>query len=439
MKFNWCYFITNKLKGKLMFLHIDIDCFFVSAHRSIDHTLKNKTVAVGSRSNLDIFEKQRNHTRLINKNSGAFVTPVFHSIRDNDFRSRFVDNIKGKDKIRGIVVTSSYEAREFGVKTAMSLEQSLRIYPQLIVVPSNYPLYHELSYNINEYLKTKIPKVEQFSIDEWFGDISNYIQNEDSQSFALQIQREIIEKFDIPVSIGISKAKWISKLATEDAKPLGIYKVDNIQNYIKNIPIKEFPGLGKGYQVRLQGRGISTLGDIKKYKALFYSWGKPGISLYNRIHGTDKETIQIQSPKKSIGLSRTFDPVFDNNEIKRRTLIMARNIAFMTKQLNVNPTTYFLKINYRYNHKEKQSISINRIFSEQLFKDEIIKLFNTIHTKDYGVIKLTISVSNFIEQTKQTFSLLDLQNDHKKKNLSDSMQKLRNKFGLDIIKNANEL
>lgn len=321
----------------------------------------------------------------------------------------------------------------------MSLEESLRIYPKLIIVPSNYPLYHELSYNINEYLKTKIPKVEQFSIDEWFGDVSNYIEENEIRDFASHLQYEIIQKFDIPVSIGISRAKWIAKLATEDAKPLGIYKVNNIENYIQNIPIKEFPGLGSGYQNRLQGRGINTLGDIKDHKTLFYSWGKPGISLYNRIHGTDNEAIQIQTPKKSIGLSRTFDPVFDDNEIKRRVLIMARNISYMTKQLDVNPTTYFLKINYQYKYKTKQSINVNRIFSEQLFKDEIIRLYDTIHTKDYGVIKLTLSVSNFIEQTKQTFSLLDLQNDHKKKSLSDSMQKLRNKFGLDIIKNANEL
>ena len=422
-----------------MFLHLDLDCFFVSAERSIKPELKGIPIAVGSRSDLNIFEKNRSHTKLINKNSGAFVAPVFDSQKKQDFRSRFVDIKEGKEKIRGIVTTSSYEAREFGIKTAMSLDEALRLYPKLVVIPSNYRLYHKLSFELNSYLHSVIPKVEQFSIDEWFGDLRGWIKDDEASAFAKYIQQNVLKKFDLPLSIGISKAKWIAKLATEDAKPIGIYKVDDIEEYIKEIPIKEFPGIGRGYQKRLKGRGISTLADIKKHKALFYSWGKPGIQLYNRVHGIDNEGIDIKGERKSIGISRTFDPIFDKKEVRRRVLILCRNIVYMVKELRVNPSTYYLKLNYEYGIKSKEAKTVTRMFSEKLFKEIMLEVFEKIYKKNYGVIKLTVNVSNFIERSNKTYYMLDLQEDMKQQKLTDNIQKLREKFGLDIIKNANEL
>lgn len=419
-----------------MFLHIDLDCFFVSAQRSVDKSLKGKAIAVGGRSNLDIFDSSRNHTKLINQNSGAFVAPVFDSVRKNDFKSRFVDK---DERVRGIIVTSSYEARAKGIKTAMSLGEALRIYPQLIVVPSNYPLYHDLSKRLYEFLQERIPKVEQFSIDEWFGDVSGWINDNEVYNFAKEIQKEILEEFDLPCSIGISKAKWIAKLATEDAKPLGVFEVKDIAKYISNIPLNEFPGFGKGYQARLNGRGVHTLGQITKCKDLFFSWGKPGIMLYNRVLGIDGEKIEERGERKSIGISRTFDAIYDYEEIRRRVLIMCRNIVYMVKELNVNPTTYYLKINYESGVKVKDSISIQRIFSEKLFKSIMIETYEKIARKNYGAIKISVNVSNFIEQNKKTYSMLDLDEDMKQEKLTNDIQKLRQKFGLDIIKSANEL
>jgi len=106
-----------------MFIHIDIDSFFASAERSVDHSLKGIPMAVGSRSNLEIFNKKRTNIRLMNENSGAFVTPVFYSDKKKTFTSHFIDTIEGKEKIRGIITTSSYW-RRFSldiVKTANEL------------------------------------------------------------------------------------------------------------------------------------------------------------------------------------------------------------------------------------------------------------------------------------------------------------------------------
>jgi len=422
-----------------LFLHIDIDSFFASAERSVDSSLKHIPMAVGSRSNLEIFNKKRTNIRLMNDNSGAFVTPVFYSDKKKTFDSYFVDTIEGKEKIRGIITTSSYEARAFGVKTAMPIAQALQLCPQMVVVPSNYPLYHKISHQMHSFMLAHIPKVEQYSIDEFFGDVSGWIADEDVYAFAQALKIKIHDHFDIPVSIGISKAKWIAKLATESAKPYGVYEVKDIDTYIENIPIKAFPGIGKGFQERLGKYYISTLGDVKKHKSLFYSWKKPGIQLYHRVTGTDNESINSRGERKSIGISRTFDAIYDGGEVKRRIMIMARHIVYMVMAIEVNPTTYYLKINYEYGMKVKKSITLDRIFSEILFKTTLSKMYAEIVLPKKGAIKLSINVSNFTSQHKKTLSLLDLDEDIQENKLSKEVQKLRERFGLDIIKTGDEL
>ena len=422
-----------------MFLHIDIDSFFASAERTVDSSLKEIPIAVGSRSNLEIFNKKRTNIRLMNDNSGAFVTPVFYSDKKKTFDSYFVDKIDGRDKIRGIITTSSYEARAFGVKTAMPIAQALQLCPQMVVVPSNYPLYHKLSHQIHTFMLAHIPKVEQYSIDEFFGDVSGWIEDEDVYAFAQKLKIKIHDHFDIPVSIGISKAKWIAKLATESAKPYGVYEVKDIDEYIENIPIKEFPGIGKRFQERLGKYYISTLGDVKKHKSLFYSWKKPGIQLYHRVTGTDNESISSRGDRKSIGISRTFDAIYDSDEVKRRIMIMARHIVYMVMAIEVNPTTYYLKINYEYGVKVKKNLTVDRMFSETLFKSILTEMYTEIAHFKKGAIKLSLNVSNFTSQHKKTLSLMDLDEDIHENKLSKEIQRLRERFGLDIIKTGDEL
>jgi DNA polymerase-4 len=422
-----------------MFLHIDIDCFFASAERSFNAKLKNIPIAVGSRSNLEIFNPKRLNTKIINNNSGAFVAPVFYSDKKRDFESYFVDDIDGVKKIRGIITTASYEARAFGVKTAMSISQALSLCPHLLVLPSNYPLYHKLSFDIHRYIASQIPKVEQFSIDEFFGQTDGWIAKDDVYEFAKDLQYSIKKKFDIPVSIGISKAKWISKLATKYAKPYGVYEVNDIDRFIQDIPISMFPGIGKGFERRLNKYYIKTLGEIKQNKKLLYSWKKPGRVLYHRVTGTCNEGIEPKSDRKSIGISRTFDAIYDSSEVKRRVMIMARHVAYIVSSIGVNPSSIYLKIKYEHNQRVKSTKTINRIFSESVLKHELGVMYDEIALRYMGAIKLSVSVSNFIEYQHKTLSLLDIHSDRLNQKIDKSLYMLREKFGLDIIKTANEL
>ena len=420
-----------------MFLHIDIDSFFISAERAKNPKLLNIPAAVGSRSNLEIFDKKRRDIKLLNINSGAFVTPVFHSSHKRTFENYFVDYINGKRKIRGIITTASYEARACGVKTGMPIAKALQLCPKMVVVPSNYPLYHKMSKMLYIYLKSQIPKIEQYSIDEFFGSTDGWIEDEKIEEFAIYLKDEIYKKFKLPVSIGIAKGKYIAKLATSKAKPFGVCYVKEHKEFIQDIPIEKFAGIGKGFSARLKKYGIKTLGDICKNKELLYRWKLPGIELYNKVcnnYGKIKE----KEPKKSIGLSRTFDAISDYNEIQRRVVIMARHIAYMVNKAGVNPLRYDIKINFADGSKAKKGIKLDRSFSEQLLKENLVKLLKDIWKNGNSAIKLRVSVSNFSNQ-KTTLSLLNINQDKKQKNLDKAILKLREEFGLDILKNGNEV
>ncbi len=422
-----------------MFLHIDIDSFFASAERSVNPKLNNIPIAVGGRSNLEIFNKKRTNIKLMDDNSGAFVSPVFYSSKEKSFESFFIDNINGRKKIRGIITTCSYEARAYGVKTAMPIAQALQLCPQLLVIPSNYKLYHTLSKEITLYMEKKIPKVEQFSIDEFFGDLSGWVKEEKCYNFAMDLKAEIFEKFKIPVSIGIAPSKWIAKVATNHAKPFGVYQVQDSAEFIKNIPIEAFPGIGKSFQSRLKSHGIQTLGEIKDNKALFYSWKKPGIQLYNRVLGIDNAFTNNKDKRKSIGISRTFDAIHDPQELRRRVVIMARHIIYIVMKHQVNPTTYYLGLRYEYGIKRKTSRTLQRLFSESLFKEQLLEMYDNIAYQNGGAIKLTINVSNFSDEKGATPSLFDFEEDAKKTEFTKKIQGLRDRFGLDILKSGVEL
>ena len=422
-----------------MFLHIDIDSFFASAERTLDPSLKGIPMAVGSRSDLEIFNRRRTNIRLMNDNSGAFVTPVFYSSREKSFRSCFIDRIGGREKIRGIITTASYEARKYGVKTGMPIAQALQCCPEMTVVPSNYPLYHELSRKIHRYIASRIPEVEQYSIDEFFGDLNGWVPKEESCRFARTLQMEIEREFDIPVSIGIAEAKWIAKLATGSAKPFNVFMVEDINAYIETIPIRAFPGIGRGFQKRLEVYYISTLGDVRRNKKLFYSWKKPGIRLYHRVTGTDGEGIMQRGERRSIGISRTFDPLYESAEVKRRIMIMARHIVYMVMAIEADPATYYLKVNYEGGLRVRKSVTVDRQFSEKLFKEKLSEIYEGIACPAQGAVKLTLNVSNFGTGRYKTLSLLDLHEDRRACALGKKIHLLRERFGLDIVRTADEL
>ncbi|RBQ25798.1 DNA polymerase IV [Arcobacter sp. CECT 9188] len=421
-----------------MFIHLDLDCFFVSAHRTLDKKLLNIPVAVGGRSNTDIFSSKKT-IRTISVNRAAFSSKILSSNEEVDSKDYFIDE---NGRIRGIITTCSYEARKFGVKTAMSVNEALRLCPNLKMIQPNYSLYDELSQKLKDILEDEIPLVEQFSIDEFFGDLSGYIDENEVLNFASKLKNRILTELKLPISIGIAKTKYLSKLFTEFAKPDGIkyIKSEDIQAFTKDIAIEKFTGIGKAFCEKLKGYNINTLGDIRKNKKLFYSWGKIGEDTYNRVCGIRDNTLTIQRERKSLGIGRSFDAIFDRNELRRRVMILSRYLSFIVKKEQVNPLSYAILIRYEFGVKSKNSINISKLFNEIDFKNYMIKLFeDTDLHRTHGILQLYITVFNFSKTNGFTSNLFDYEDEIKKVDLNNNIHKLREKYGVDIVKNAFEI
>ena len=421
-----------------MFIHIDLDCYFVSAQRTLDKSLHNIPVAVGGKSNVDIFSKTI-VKRTMATNRASFSSKILDSEDENSSNDYFVDE---NNKIRGIITSASYEARAFGVKTAMSVNEALKLCPNLKMIPPNYNLYDELSSKLKELLELEIPLIEQFSIDEFFGDLTGYIKEDEAEDFARKLKDKIFKELNLPCSIGLANTKYLSKLMTNEAKPnnIKLLKKDNIEEFTKNILIENFTGIGKSFCEKLSGYNIKTLGDIRKNKNLFYSFGKVGVDTYNRVCGIKDSKLNITKERKSIGIGRSFDVVFSRDELKRRVIILSRYLSFIVKKDGHNPLSFQIQIKYEYNIKTKAQENCNKIFNEFDFKNSMINLFlQADKHRNHGVIQLYITVFNFAKKGEHTYNLFEYEDDLKKDKLSKNIQNLREKFGIDILKSAFEL
>ena len=421
-----------------MFIHIDLDCYFVSAQRTLDKSLHNIPVAVGGKSNVDIFSKTI-VKRTMATNRASFSSKILDSEDEKSSNDYFVDE---NNKIRGIITSASYEARAFGVKTAMSVNEALKLCPNLKMIPPNYNLYDDLSSKLKELLELEIPLIEQFSIDEFFGDLTGYIKEDEAEDFAKKLKDKIFKELNLPCSIGLANTKYLSKLMTNEAKPnnIKLLKKDNIEEFTKNILIENFTGIGKSFCEKLSGYNIKTLGDIRKNKNLFYSFGKVGVDTYNRVCGIKDSKLNITKERKSIGIGRSFDVVFSRDELKRRVIILSRYLSFIVKKDGHNPLSFQIQIKYEYNIKTKAQENCNKIFNEFDFKNSMINLFlQADKHRNHGVIQLYITVFNFAKKGEHTYNLFEYEDNLKKDKLSKNIQNLREKFGIDILKSAFEL
>ena len=424
-----------------MKIHIDLDCFFVSAERTVDPSLKNQSVGVGGRSDQHIFSKKNTMQTMSLANNGAFVMSFFQDSppsNGNDL-NKFVDP---DGRIRGILTTSSYEARAYGIKTGTTINEALKRCPHIIIKKPNMKLYQRLSHELNEFLRLRIPLLEQGSIDEFYGDLTGWIDDKDVPQFIQELRNEVQNRLNLPISIGAAPSKYTAKLATNKAKPFGCKTVfkEEVDSFIHHIPLVDFPGIGKKTAHKLHGYGLQTLGDIQKAKELFLHQTKSTWDLYLRVCGIDNTPIEKEHIRKSIGISRTFDGIRDRNEALRRLTILSRHLSFAIMRMNVIPTTFHVGISYEMGAKAKANISHNRLFSEKIFKDLCQKLFTQADTSvSLCIIRISISSSQFTTHSHRALSLIDYEEDKKQYALTQKNKKLREKYGLDAIRWGSEI
>ncbi|MEA3374026.1 MAG: DNA polymerase IV [Campylobacterota bacterium] len=423
-----------------MKIHIDLDAFFVAAERTEEPSLCHKPVGIGGRGDQSIFASQSGHQSLNLENSGAFVGTFFQTYHaQSDDMQRFIDP---DGRVRGILTTSSYEARAFGIHTGMSIREALQRCPELIVKAPNMQLYQRLSRQLHTFLQHRIPLIEQASIDEFYGDLSGWVADDDLPCFIDMLRHEIKRSLDLPVSIGAAQTKFIAKLATGQAKPFGCRTItsQNFASFIEAIPVKEFPGIGRSMQHRLKEYRIGTLGELIRSRSLVESWGPYAKELYRRVSAMDHTEVTPDQVRKSIGISRTFDPERERAEMRRRIIILARHLAYAIMRIGVIPTTFHVGIRYELRQHSHANITQNRLFNEKWFKDLVLSLFyKADRYRTLQIIRLSISCSHFTSNSRRELSLIDFEKDSVQRHLSMRTQKVRDKYGLDILRWGSEM
>ncbi|MGJ0318768.1 DNA polymerase IV [Aliarcobacter cryaerophilus] len=427
-----------------MKIHLDLDCYFVSAERTRYPFLKDKNVVVAKSSDKRIFSKDKKQGVILG-DTGAFnsVLEFKNSYDTNNilkaWRDEFLDE---NGDIHGIVIAKSYECKPYGIKTGTPLKEAIHMCPNLIIIPSDHLFYQQLSQKLKTYLEFKIPVLEQYSIDEFFGDLNGWVKNSDTLEFIKDLRDDIKEKFDLPITIGASKSKWIAKLITDRIKPFGVYALEEsmVLDYTKDIDVNDFPGIGRAISKKLADYRVKTLGELRTRPNLLYLYGKTGVELYERICGTDNERVIPYSDRRGIGISRNFKAIIDRNEIYRRVMILARYLSYTITKLNLNPTTFYFKIRYEYGIKNSQSITENRLFNEKFLIDLAKFMIKKLDTRlNYKIHYIAISASNFAsDHNIKTFCLIDYKKDLKYKALNENLLKVRDKYGIDIVKYASE-
>jgi DNA polymerase-4 len=213
---------------------------------------------------------------------------------------------------RSVVAAASYEARKFGVRSAMPSVIARRLCPELIFVSHHFDRYQELSSQVFDILRDYSDLVEPLSIDEAFLDVTADKKNLGSATIiAGMIKKEIREKTGLTASAGISVNKFLAKIASEMKKPDGLFVIppEKAQQFIENLPVEKFYGIGKVTSEKMHKLGIHNGTDLKEWDqvSLVRNFGKAGLFYYDIVRGIDERPVEPASERKSVGTELTFE------------------------------------------------------------------------------------------------------------------------------------
>lgn len=216
---------------------------------------------------------------------------------------------------RAVIAAASYPAREFGLRSAMSMSQAKKLCPHVIVIEPNFDKYREVSAQIHHIFQHYTPVIEPLSLDEAYLDVTENLQNIPSATeVAERIRADIFTHTGLTASAGVAPNKFLAKIASDWYKPNGIciIKPSQVQHFIRDLPLKKIPGVGKVTQEKLKNLNLETLGDLQQTDEIFliHHFGKYGKQLFLYAQGIDERPVQAERQCQQISKEITFDDDF---------------------------------------------------------------------------------------------------------------------------------
>lgn len=349
---------------------------------------------------------------------------------------------------RGIVSTASYEARAYGIHSAMPTYQARALCSDLIVLPGDYEYYQKLSNEFFEYIKNYSPIIEPASIDEGYVDITEQISKcSDPMKYLRNIQNGLYEKTKLKCSIGIGPTKFLSKMASDMKKPMGITIIrrKDIQKILWPLPIKDMFGIGKKTYPRLEALGIYKIGDLATSESLEVKklLGKSYDTLkaWANGYGSDEVSTEPSDPK-SIGNSRTF--LYDTNdydEIREMIFMLSKEVSLRAKQENKIGTTITCVVKDTDFKNNSRSITLKEATNEfDTIFNNVLNLFEK-NFLDIEIRLVGVTLSNLKDKQDfyaqmDLFSLEAQQEKHKTRLLINSFNRC---FDKDVFMMASDI
>ena len=358
--------------------------------------------------------------------------------------------ISGKSK-RSIITTASYEARKFGIHSAMPLFQAYKKCKNLIVLPADFDLYHRLSNEFFSILSSYSEILEVASIDECYVDVTKVIQDKNYHpvELARRIQNDVYEQLNLKCSIGISPNKFLAKMASDMKKPMGITILtrSNLKELMWPLDIKNMFGIGKKTQPRLREVGIMTIGDIanyNNYNKLRQIIGKNALLLYRRANGIDNRVVDTkQNELKSVGNSitlphDTLDEIILLDTLKQ----LARQVSMRAAKRNLISNSISITIKYTRFESVNRQTTINSYINDYEYILSTAKMLFDAHYDGRPVRLLGISLNNTINKKnyKEQLNIFNSTNDiEKDKDIQTIIENINNKFEKTIVTKASDI
>lgn len=314
----------------------------------------------------------------------------------------------GGDSERGVVATASYEARKFGIHSAMSMSRAKTLCKDLIVVQGNHHKYKEVSLQMQEIFHEYTDLIEPLSLDEAFLDVTvNKPGIELAVDIAQEIKQKIQERLQLTASAGVSYNKLLAKIASDWRKPNGLTTIhpDRAQDFIDQLRVEKIWGVGPKTADTMHKMGIFTGADLRKVSQdrLTQVFGKTGILFYQFARGIDERPVIVDYERKSVGCERTFE-----KDIRTKTALtieLYHAVLELEERLNRSKfkgTTLTLKLKYENFEQHTHSITSDKIL---LTKKDILplakKLLKDAPLENHYVRLLGLSVSNPVHHESQ--------------------------------------
>ncbi|HEX6891962.1 MAG TPA: DNA polymerase IV [Chryseolinea sp.] len=314
--------------------------------------------------------------------------------------------IIGGSSRRGVVAACSYETRKFGVHSAMPMYLALQLCPDAKVISGDMESYSKNSHEVTEIIADSSPLFEKSSIDEFYIDASGLDRYFGAFKWAVELRRKIIKESGLPISLGMSVNKLVSKVTTNEFKPNAEKQIPpgTEKDFLAPLSVDKIPMIGKQTSSFLYDMGVRKVETLREMplKFLVSAFGKNGISLWNKAHGIDESPVVSYSEQKSISTECTFDEdTIDVKRMKSILIAMVEKVAFQLREQNKLACCVTVKIRYSNFDTETKQVHIPYTSSDHVLLRTVTELFTKLYSRRMLIRLVGVRLSGLVHGSHQ--------------------------------------